>query len=142
MMVSNRYVLDVNGVATAAKPGQLIVNDPAYAQQLAVYMKKQSAPKKARLGILVAGKTGTPERIFKGEQINDGWYVFFAPKATGEGHVVVCIRIEAAKGSSDAVKLAGKYIIPLLLERNYIKGFEPEQKPEPVMNRQLLGSIR
>jgi cell division protein FtsI/penicillin-binding protein 2 len=142
VMIPNRYVMEVNGVASAKKPGQLIVNDPAYALQLAGYMKKQSAPKKARLGILVAGKTGTPERILKGEQINDGWYVFFAPKATGEGHLVVCIRIEAAKGSSDAVKLAGKYIVPLLLERKYIKGFEPNEKPEPVMNKQLLGSIR
>lgn len=141
MMAPNRYVLDVNGVATAIKKGQSIVNDPAYAQQLALYMKKQSAPKKAKLGILVAGKTGTPERIFKGEQINDGWYVFFAPKATGEGHIVVCIRIEAAKGSSDAVKLAGKYIIPMLLERNYIKGFEPLEKQAPVISGQLLGSL-
>ncbi len=88
-------------------------------------MRKQSAPKKSRLGILVAGKTGTPERIFKGERINDGWYVFFAPKADGTGHMVVCIRIEGAKGSSEAVRLAGKHIIPLLLERNYIKSFEP-----------------
>lgn len=142
VMVPNRYVLEVNGVASAKKSGQPIVNDPAYAQQLATYMKKQSAPKKSKLGIYVAGKTGTPERILKGEQINDGWYVFFAPKAKGEGHLVVCIRIEAAKGSSDAVKLAGKYIVPLLLERNYIKGFDAGEKPEPVMNKPLLGSIR
>ncbi|MEO6253254.1 MAG: FtsW/RodA/SpoVE family cell cycle protein [Ferruginibacter sp.] len=141
MMMTNRFVLAVNGVAAGAKPGVSIVNDPAYAQQLVLYMKKQSAPKKGKLGILVAGKTGTPERIFKGEQINDGWYVFFAPKASGEGHLVVCIRIEAAKGSSDAVKLAGKYIIPLLLERNYIKGFEPLEKQEPVIDKQLLGSL-
>ncbi len=142
MMIPNRFVLAVNGVATISKPGVSLVNDSAYAQQLAEYMKKQSAPKKGRLGILVAGKTGTPERIFKGEQINDGWYVFFAPKASGQGHLVVCIRIEAAKGSSDAVKLAGKHIIPLLIERNYIKSFEPAEKPEQVVgNNKLLGSL-
>lgn len=142
IMMPNRFVLAVNGVATATKRGVPIVQDPAYARQLAMYMKKQSAPKKAKLGILVAGKTGTPERIFKGEQINDGWYVFFAPKAAGEGNLVVCIRIEAAKGSGEAVKLAGKYIIPLLQERNYIKSFEPLEKQEPVASRQLLGSLR
>ncbi len=143
MMIPNRYVLYVNGVAAATKQGVALVSDPAYAQQLALYMQKQSAPKKAKLGILVGGKTGTPERIFKGEQINDGWYVFFAPKAIGEGHVVVCIRIESAKGSSEAVKLAGKYIIPLLLQRNYIKSFEPAEKLErPVMKKQMLGSLR
>ena len=128
-MIPNRYVLNINGTAIASQPGVSLVKDPAYAQYLFEYMKKQSAPKKNRLGILVAGKTGTPERILKGETINDGWYVFFAPKATGEGHLVVCIRIEGAKGSSDAVKLAGKHIVPLLLERHYIKSFDPPQKP-------------
>ncbi len=127
-MVANRFVLSINGIATKNKPALQIAKDTMYAHELAEYMKKQSAPKKARLGILVAGKTGTPERIFKGQLINDGWYVFFAPKGTGEGNLVVCIRIEGAKGSSDAVKLAGKHIIPLLLERNYIKGFEPAMK--------------
>jgi len=141
MMIPNRFVLSVNGTATGSKPGVQLTNDPLYAQQLAEFMKKQSAPKKGRLGILVAGKTGTPERIFRGEQINDGWYVFFAPKANGPGHLVVCIRIEAAKGSSDAVKLAGKHIIPLLLERNYIKSFDPPQKPEPLTGNKLLGSL-
>ncbi len=37
------------------------------------------------------------------------------------------MRIEDSKGSSEAVKLAGKHVIPKLLERGYIKGFE--QKP-------------
>jgi cell division protein FtsI/penicillin-binding protein 2 len=60
----------------------------AYAQ----YMIEQSAPKEYTLGIAVAGKTGTPERIWKKQQINDGWYVFFAPKANGTGNMVVCMR--------------------------------------------------
>jgi cell division protein FtsI/penicillin-binding protein 2 len=94
-------------------------------------MKKQSANKVSKLGIAVAGKTGTPERILRGRRINDGWYTFFAPKANGVGHIVVCIRIEATKGSSDAVSLAGKHIIPRLLERGYIKGFE-KANPAPV----------
>ena len=87
-------------------------------------MKAQSESKQARLGIYVAGKTGTPERIVKGRKINDGWYVFFAPKAEGSGHVVVCIRKEDTKGTSIAVRLAGSHIIPTLLKRGYIKGFE------------------
>ena len=127
-LVPNKYVVSVSGVPVAAKPGVPLVVDPASAGHMVDYMKKQSAPKKFRLGILVAGKTGTPERIFKGQRINDGWYVFFAPKATGPGHVVVCVRIEGTKGSSDAVKLAGKHIVPLLIARNYIKSFEPAVK--------------
>ncbi|MEO6732544.1 MAG: FtsW/RodA/SpoVE family cell cycle protein [Ferruginibacter sp.] len=124
-MPDNRYVIDINGVATKLAKGLAIAKDPAYAEYLTGYMRKQSANKINRLGILVAGKTGTPERILKGESINDGWYVFFAPKVGGGGHIVVCVRVENAKGSSEAVKLAGKHVIPILLQRGYIKGFEP-----------------
>jgi cell division protein FtsI/penicillin-binding protein 2 len=91
------------------------------------FMKEQSASKFQRLGIYVAGKTGTPERISKGQRINDGWYVFFAPKTNGQGHIVTCIRIENCKGSSVAVRLAGAQIIPILLKRGYIRGFETAQ---------------
>ena len=88
-------------------------------------MRKQSAPKMGKLGIYVAGKTGTPERIWKSERINDGWYVFFAPAPGGAGNIVTCVRIEDAKGSSEAVKLAGKHVIPLLLKMGYIQSFDP-----------------
>ena len=130
LMMPNRYVLNINGKAVGSKPGVSIAKDSIYADFLATYMREQSAPKKSKLGIWVAGKTGTPERIVKGESINDGWYVFFAPTANGQAHLVVCIRIEGAKGSSDAVRLAGKHIVPLLLERNYIKSFDPLKKTE------------
>jgi cell division protein FtsI/penicillin-binding protein 2 len=131
IMMPSRYVLDVNGHPTQPKQGIAIAGDPVYAQDLETYMRKQSAPKKSQFGIFVAGKTGTPERIVKGENINDGWYVFFAPAANDSGHVVVCIRIEGTKGSSDAMALAGAHIIPLLLESNYIKSFDPVKKPLP-----------
>ena len=134
-MPENRYVMDINGVPATLKKGLDIAKDPKYAEHLTGYMRKQSANKINRLGILVAGKTGTPERIFKGETINDGWYVFFAPKASGTGHIVVCVRIENAKGSSEAVKLAGKHVIPILLQRGYIKGFQPAA---PVLKTKLV----
>ena len=137
LMMPNRYVLNINGKTISSKPGVLIAKDSMYAQYLANYMKEQSAPKKNKLGILVAGKTGTPERIVKGESINDGWYVFFAPVANGQAHLVVCIRIEGAKGSSDAVRLAGKHIVPLLLERNYIKSFDPLKKTALTMENEI-----
>jgi cell division protein FtsI/penicillin-binding protein 2 len=123
-MMQNRFVMDVSGSQTDVKQGVEIAKSPHYAQLLTEYMRKQSANKVNRLGIIVAGKTGTPERILKSERINDGWYVFFAPKASGTGHIVVCVRIENTKGSSDAIKLAGKHVIPILLQRGYIKSFE------------------
>jgi cell division protein FtsW (lipid II flippase) len=133
VMIPNRYVLNINGEPIPVKAGVTIAKDSLYAQYLSTYMREQSAPKKTKLAILVAGKTGTPERIVKGESINDGWYVFFAPKAKRSGHLVVCIRIEGAKGSSEAVRLAGKHIIPILLEGNYIKSFDPLKRVEGSM---------
>ncbi|GAA4310430.1 hypothetical protein GCM10023149_05100 [Mucilaginibacter gynuensis] len=120
-MIGNRFVLKVSDSSTTVKPGIKLVNNAQYAQLMRKYMIEQSALKTYTLGISVAGKTGTPERIWKGEQINDGWYVFFAPMAKGNDNVVVCIRVEATKGSSDAVKLAGKHVIPFLLKKGYIK---------------------
>jgi len=135
MLVPNRFVLNVNGNPTSTARGVAIAKDSIYAGFMETYMREQSAPKKPKLGMLVAGKTGTPERILKGESINDGWYVFFAPQAKGNGHVVVCIRIEGTKGSSDAVRLAGRHIIPLLVQNNYIKSFDPLKKTEgPIAN--------
>jgi cell division protein FtsI/penicillin-binding protein 2 len=115
-LMPNRFVLKISDSAIGVQEGRPIAKDPQYAALLTDYMKKQSAGKTERLGIKVAGKTGTPERVVHGAVVNDGWYVFFAPKANGPGHIVTCIRIESTKGSSDAVKLAGDHVIPLLAE--------------------------
>jgi len=120
-IVGNRYVLKVSNSATAINPAIKIANDPRYADLISGYMLKQSENKTYTLGIKVAGKTGTPERIWKDQKINDGWYTFFAPKANGKGHVVVCIRIESTRGSSKAVKLAGQHVVPALLKLGYLK---------------------
>ncbi|GAA4325610.1 FtsW/RodA/SpoVE family cell cycle protein [Flaviaesturariibacter amylovorans] len=122
-IVPHRFVLKIADSAVASKPAVPVAADPGNTALLTAFMKAQSAGKVKQLGIQVAGKTGTPERIFRGRRINDGWYVFFAPKATGAGHIVVCIRIEDTKGSSDAVRTAGRHVIPELLRRGYIRGF-------------------
>jgi hypothetical protein len=127
MLLPNRYVLKISDSAIDVKPG-ISITEPKYAQLMTRFMLEQSAPKTARLGMKVAGKTGTPERVVKKQRINDGWYTFFVPKANGTGHIVVCIRIEDAKGSSVAVAMAGKHVIPKLLELGYIKGFEDVKK--------------
>ncbi|CAM3907345.1 FtsW/RodA/SpoVE family cell cycle protein [Mucilaginibacter galii] len=133
-LLNNRYVLKVSKTKQPVKDGIKLANSPQYAALLRQYMIEQSAPKAYTLGIAVAGKTGTPERIWKKQQINDGWYVFFAPKAKGGGNMVVCVRIEATKGSSDAVKLAGKHIIPFLLNKGYIKSIDNKQVNNEAVN--------
>ncbi len=124
VLVPHRYVLRISDSVLGIAPGVAIAKDSQYATLITKYMIAQSVNKADDLGIAVAGKTGTPERIWKGQRINDGWYTFFAPKLNGPGHIVVCVRMESAKGSSEAVRLAGKHIVPKLIERGYIKGFE------------------
>lgn len=125
-ILQNRYVLKVNDSTVKVKPGTKLTNDSQYAALLRQYMIEQSAPKEWILGLAVAGKTGTPERIWKKQQINDGWYVFFAPKENGTGNIVVCVRIESTKGSSDAVRLAANHVIPFLKEKGYIKSIKEQ----------------
>ena len=124
VMKENRYVMKVSESLLPLKEGITIINEPAAAQLLTTYMRSQSETKVNRLHMYVAGKTGTPERMVRGRRINDGWYVFFAPKASGSGHIVVCVRVENTRGSSVAVNLAGTHVIPALLKRGYITGFE------------------
>jgi cell division protein FtsW (lipid II flippase)/cell division protein FtsI/penicillin-binding protein 2 len=128
ILMPNRYVLKISDSAIGLKQGEAITKD-TYAQLMTRFMQEQSANKTERLGLKVAGKTGTPERVVRGQRINDGWYTFFAPKANGAGHVVVCIRIEDVKGSSVAVRMAGKHVIPVLKELGYVKSFDQEKRP-------------
>lgn len=120
-LMHSRYVMKISDSTLPLEQGIPLLKEPAAADLMTQYMKEQSANKASRLGLVVAGKTGTPERILKGERINDGWYVFFAPKERGPGHVVVCIRIEKTKGSSVAVRLAGSHVIPVLKRFGYVK---------------------
>lgn len=120
-LTDHRYVLKISENSLPVKSA-VSLTSPESAALLKQFMIRQSEAKTPILGIAVGGKTGTPERIWKGERINDGWYVFFAPKISGSGNIVVCIRVESTRGSSDAVKLAGQHIIPQLLKAKYIKG--------------------
>ncbi|RYZ59288.1 MAG: cell cycle protein, partial [Chitinophagaceae bacterium] len=122
-LMHNRYIWKISDSTLPMQEGIALLKEPQAAAFLTQYMKEQSANKAARLGLVVAGKTGTPERIVKGERINDGWYVFFAPKAQGPGHVVVAIRIEKTRGSSVAVRLAGSHVVPVLKRFGYVKSF-------------------
>ncbi|GAA4731971.1 FtsW/RodA/SpoVE family cell cycle protein [Flavisolibacter ginsenosidimutans] len=128
-LMHSRYVTKISDSTLPLEQGIPLLKDPAAAALMTKYMREQSASKKDKLGLVAAGKTGTPERILKGERINDGWYVFFAPKQAGEGHIVTCVRIEKTKGSSVAVKLAGTNVVPVLKKFGYIKSFDEKINP-------------
>lgn len=123
-LMASRFALKINDTVINTRVSEQLTQSQ-FAGLLRGYMIEQSQPKIPITGIAVAGKTGTPERVWKKQEINDGWYVFFAPRANGTGNIVVCIRIESTKGSSDAVHLAGRTIIPILLKMGYIKSIAP-----------------
>jgi cell division protein FtsI/penicillin-binding protein 2 len=122
-LMPNRFVLKVSDSSTRLQAPVTLTKEP-YAESMQQFMIAQSASKVDKLGIKVGGKTGTPERIVRGSRINDGWYTFFAPKSNGVGHIVVCVRVEDCKGSSVAVRMSGKHVIPKLLELGYIKSID------------------
>lgn len=136
VMIPNRFVLKISDSSTVVQPGIQLAKDPKYAALLTGFMVKQSVNKSYTLGLKVAGKSGTPERVWKGARINDGWYVFFAQKKSGKGHIVVCIRIESTRGSSKAVLLAGKHVVPALLKLGYVTDLE-EAKAKVVKDKKV-----
>jgi cell division protein FtsI/penicillin-binding protein 2 len=125
VMQPSRYVLEQGGTKRPPIQGIVITPKKEYADKIRDYMILQSnvAGRKGKVEIAkVAGKTGTPQRVLRGNQINDGWYVFFAPTPDGVSHTVVCIRIEEGQSSGNAVKLANE-IAPILKNMGYLGSF-------------------
>ncbi|AEW01053.1 penicillin-binding protein [Niastella koreensis] len=124
VMMPTRYMLKEAGVNQPIASGVEIAEDTAYAGTLTRYMIDQSnQPGKQKIrNIVVAGKSGTPERVINGEIESDGWYVFFAPTPDHRSRTVTCIRIERGKGSSNAVLVANS-IAKVLEKRGYIVSF-------------------
>lgn len=124
VMMPTRYLLKEAGIRQPQATGIDIAEDTAYAGTLMRYMIDQSnQPGKQKIkNMVVAGKTGTPERVINGEIEADGWYVFFAPTPGHRSRTVTCIRIERGKGSSNAVQVANS-IARILEKRGYIVSF-------------------
>lgn len=120
----SRYILQEAGKPQPMFEGVQVCNDTAYASILKQYMIDQSStPGRQKVrSSKVAGKTGTPERIVKGEKQQDGWYVFFAPKPDGKSYTVACIRIEEGQSSANAVVVANT-VANILQKRQYMGSF-------------------
>ena len=124
MLQPSRYVLQEAGQPASAEEGIRIAGDTAYASLLKQYMIDQSSrPGKQKIQhMIVAGKTGTPERMVRGSKQSDGWYVFFAPTPDNRSFTVTCIRIETGQSSANAV-LLGNTVAAILKKRSYIASF-------------------
>lgn len=120
----SRYVIRATGNDVPVATPVTVAKDTAYASVLRQYMIEQSStPGKLKIkDTRVGGKSGTPERIVRGEKLSDGWYVFFAPNAGKTSYTVACIRIEEGQSSANAVLLANT-IAKVLQRRNYMGSF-------------------
>lgn len=120
----SRYLLQAAGETQPVPEGIKISRDTAYTSLLRQYMIDQSStPGRQKIKeSKVAGKTGTPERIVKGEKQSDGWYVFFAPTPDNNSYTVACIRIESGQSSANAVLLANT-VTKILQRRAYMGSF-------------------
>lgn len=98
------------------------------------YMKKETENHKtfrAKVSSLpsnMGGKTGTAERTIyktieskKGNDINDGWYMFFIEGDDTHHPLAVVVRIERGVGSSPAVRLSGYMLLDVLKKHPVIK---------------------
>ncbi|HOA38407.1 MAG TPA: penicillin-binding transpeptidase domain-containing protein, partial [Flavihumibacter sp.] len=119
------YTSTVAGQKTPASNTVPLANDSSYASLLRKFMIEQSNPggRSKIKGLKVAGKSGTPERIVKGEKTADGWYVFFAPVPGKASATVTCIRIEEGLSSANAV-IVGNTVAHILQKRNYVESFQ------------------
>jgi cell division protein FtsI/penicillin-binding protein 2 len=124
LLQPSRYILQEAGQSASPIESVRIANDTAYAGLMKQYMIDQSS-RPGRLKIrntIVAGKSGTPERIVKGIKQSDGWYVFFAPTPDNKSYTVACIRIETGQSSANAVIVANA-VAKILQKRAYIVSF-------------------
>lgn len=121
----SRYTSTVAGQKTPASNTVPLANDSSYASLLRKFMIEQSNPggRSKIKGLKVAGKSGTPERMVKGEKTADGWYVFFAPVPGKASATVTCIRIEEGLSSANAV-IVGNTVAHILQKRNYVESFQ------------------
>lgn len=121
----SRYLKKIAGHETAIGSTVPLARDTAYARLLRGFMIEQSniGGRSKIKGLKVAGKTGTPERIVRGEKSADGWYVFFAPTPGKPSATVTCIRIEEGLSSANAV-LLGNTVAHILEKRNYVESFQ------------------
>jgi cell division protein FtsW (lipid II flippase) len=124
VMQPSRYLLQEAGLQQPLPAGVSIAKDTSYAGLLKQYMIDQSSsPGKQKIKTAkVAGKTGTPERIVKGEKQSDGWYVFFAPTPDNSSYTVTCVRIEVGHSSANAVIVANT-VAKILERRAYLGSF-------------------
>lgn len=124
LLQPSRYFLQEAGQTAPLPEGVKISKDTAYASLLKQLMIDQSStPGKLKIkDTRVAGKSGTPERIIKGEKQSDGWYVFFAPTPDNTSYTVTCIRIESGQSSANAVLLANT-VAKILQRRAYMGSF-------------------
>jgi cell division protein FtsI/penicillin-binding protein 2 len=124
VMQSAKYLFKSSLPAPVQRDSAITVTSGTNADFIAHCMHEQVATKNIAdaLKIDIAGKTGTPERgVFGNDKNYDGWFMFFIQSAKTKHPMAVCIRIEKAQGSGQAVRMAQHAVIPVLEQLHYLE---------------------
>lgn len=126
--VPTRYILEQGGISSEIPPARMMMRASS-ADMLKSYMQKESdkhrsngrALPKAEGSARMGGKTGTPERGYKGRKPNDAWYVFFMESETQKAPLAIAVRLERTENlnSGKAVQFAADVVIPAMNEAGY-----------------------
>lgn len=67
----------------------------------------------------VYGKTGTAQRSYQGENVQDGWYIGYCEGVNGP--IAFAVRLERGPGSGNAWRMFRDAVLPALKETGYVK---------------------
>jgi cell division protein FtsW (lipid II flippase) len=98
------------------------ISDSVNAGIMGKFMRQQATVNSQDKLINLSSKTGTPQRAVPGNEKNfDGWFMFYAYSPKIKGQLAVCIRMERAGSSGEAVRLANGKIIQKLIDFGYLE---------------------
>jgi cell division protein FtsW (lipid II flippase)/cell division protein FtsI/penicillin-binding protein 2 len=120
-IMANSKFLIRTGVPYAIQDTAFAITSNGNAATIGGFMRNQSRNNFPDAnGVIVSGKTGTPQRGLKKPFVKDGWFMFFIRSPKTGGPVAVCIRMERAGRSREAVTLAQEKILPALQTLGYL----------------------
>lgn len=123
-----RYILKQGSKPTEIASAKDVISSSS-AATLKSYMQKESDKHRSNGRYLpkgngnerMGGKTGTPERLYRGNKLNDAWYIFFIDSDTQKAPLAVAVRLERTEklNSGKAVKFVADVVIPTLNKAGY-----------------------
>ena len=122
-LMHSRYVMKVSDSTLPLEEGVPLLKDAPAAALMTDYMKKQSANKKERLGILWQVKQEHRNVSSKANASTMAGMYFLPQKQKGRDIWWFVSALRKQKVQASLCDLAGSHVIPILTKYGYITGF-------------------